>query len=84
MIAGNAFYGCFYRRGRTVTYVDGSGSQRWAPSSVQRHRHAPVCMCMYTHTSAPVHSLIYTYAVALTRLDRLHFPDERILTAIRQ
>lgn len=24
------------------------------------------------------------YAVALTRLDRLHFPDERILMAIRQ
>lgn len=33
------------------------------------------CVSVYT---------VRVYAVALTRLDRLHFPDERILMAIRQ
>lgn len=31
-----------------------------------------------------VYNTVRVYAVALTRLDRLHFPDERILMAIRQ
>lgn len=80
MMAGNAFYGCFYRRGRTVTYVDGSGSQRRDPCSVPK---ATVCI----HDRGRACESVYiarVYAVALTRLDRLHFPDERILVAIRQ
>lgn len=79
-MAGNAFYGCFYRRGRTVTYVDGSGSQRRDPCSVPK---ATVCI----HDRGRACESVYiarVYAVALTRLDRLHFPDERILMAIRQ
>lgn len=53
MIAGNAFYGCFYRHGRTVTYVDDSGSQRRAPPFVRTwlrvrgcvHVHCCICIC---------------------------------------
>lgn len=80
MMAGNAFYGCFYRRGRTVTYVDGSGSQRRDPCSVLK---ATVCMRYRDRACVSVYT-VRVYAVALTRLDRLHFPDERILVAIRQ
>lgn len=66
------FMVCFYRRGRTVTYSVVSGSQRRAPSSVPRRIRVNRC--------DP-----YTRALALlTRLDGLHFPDERILAAIRQ
>lgn len=43
--------------------------------------------CMYTRYRGRACESVYiarVYAVALTRLDRLHFPDERILMAIRQ
>lgn len=63
MIAGNAFYGCFYRHGRTVTYVYDSGSQRRAPPFVQSDSVYETRVC----------ASLYMYAVALTRLKLLAF-----------
>ncbi|CAK9815442.1 hypothetical protein ANTQUA_LOCUS8438 [Anthophora quadrimaculata] len=43
------FMVCFYRRGRTVTYVDVSGSQRWASTGVRGAQSSSLCITFVLH-----------------------------------